>query len=170
MKPSDAYLTLDRMTVLIVDDNAPLRGILRTILHAMGAARIYEASDVPSAMDILQHEHLDLLICDWKMKPVDGIELVRWVRNPAKSPCATLPILMLTCYADAERVKRARDAGVTEFMVKPFSPESIYQHISSMFRKPRRFVDSKSFFGPDRRRKMDSRIGDDRRVRSGVKS
>ena len=104
------------------------------------------------------------------MKPVDGIELVRWVRNPAKSPCATLPILMLTCYADAERVKRARDAGVTEFMVKPFSPESIYQHISSMFRKPRRFVDSKSFFGPDRRRKMDSRIGDDRRVRSGVKS
>lgn len=170
MKPSDAYLTLDRMTVCIVDDNAAMRGILRTILNAMGAARIYEASDVRTAMDVLQHEHIDLLICDWKMKPVDGLALVRWVRNPSKSPCPTLPILMLTCYADAERVKVARDAGVTEFMVKPFSPESIYQHISSMFRKPRRFVDSKSFFGPDRRRKVDTHVDDDRRVRHGVKS
>ena len=168
MKPSDAYLVLDRLTVLIVDDNAPLRGILRTILNAMGAPRIYEAGDVRTAMDVLQHEHVDLLICDWKMKPVDGLALVRWVRNPAKSPCAALPILMLTCYADAERVKMARDAGVTEFMVKPFSPESIYQHISSIFRKPRCFVDSKSFFGPDRRRKVDAHIADDRRTRRGV--
>lgn len=170
MKPNDAYLALDRMTVLIVDDNAPLRGILRTILNAMGAPRIYEASDVRAAMDVLQHEHVDLLICDWKMKPVDGLALVRWIRNPAKSPCPTLPILMLTCYADVERVKMARDAGVTEFMVKPFSPESIYQHISAIFRKPRRFVDSKSFFGPDRRRKVDALVSDERRARSGVKS
>ena len=65
MKPSDAYLVLDRLTVLIVDDNAPLRGILRTILNAMGAPRIYEAGDVRTAMDVLQHEHVDLLICDW---------------------------------------------------------------------------------------------------------
>jgi DNA-binding response OmpR family regulator len=170
VKPSEAYLTLDRMTVLIVDDNAPLRGILRTILNAMGAPRIYEAGDVRSAMDVLQHEHIDLLICDWKMKPVDGLALVKWVRNPTKSPCATLPILMLTCYADADRVKLARDAGVTEFMVKPFSPESIYQHISAMLKKPRRFVDSKSFFGPDRRRKVDAHAGDDRRMRHGTKS
>ena len=151
MKPKDAYLALDRMTVAIVDDNAAMRGILRTILNAMGAPRIYEAGDVRAAMDILQHEHVDLLICDWKMKPVDGIALVRWVRDPRKSPCPTLPIMMLTCYAEAERVKIARDAGVTEFMVKPFSPESIYQHISSIFRKPRCFVDSKSFFGTGER-------------------
>ncbi|WP_440959536.1 response regulator [Oceanicaulis sp. LC35] len=170
MKPSDAYLTLDRMTVLIVDDNAPLRGILRTILNALGAARIYEAGDVRAAMDVLQHEHVDLLICDWKMKPVDGLALVRWVRNPATSPCPTLPILLLTCYADVERVQIARDAGVNEFMVKPFSPESIYQHISSIFRKPRRFVDSKSFFGPDRRCKVVTPASDDRRVGNGVKN
>tara|TARA_A100001391_G_scaffold73214_1_gene47073 strand:+ start:100 stop:597 length:498 start_codon:yes stop_codon:yes gene_type:complete len=163
LKPKDAYLALDRMTVVIVDDNAAMRGILRTILNAMGAPRIYEAGDVRAAMDILQHEHVDLLICDWKMKPVDGIALVRWVRDPRKSPCPTLPIMMLTCYAEAERVKIARDAGVTEFMVKPFSPESIYQHISAIFRKPRRFVDSDSFFGPDRRRKVDSHIDADRR-------
>ncbi|WP_375548829.1 response regulator [Oceanicaulis alexandrii] len=163
MKPQDAYLALDRMTVAIVDDNAAMRGILRTILNAMGAPRIYEAGDVRAAMDILQHEHVDLLICDWKMEPVDGIALVRWVRDPRKSPCATLPILMLTCYAEAERVKIARDAGVTEFMVKPFSPESIYQHISAIFKKPRRFVDSDSFFGPDRRRKVDSHADEERR-------
>jgi two-component system chemotaxis response regulator CheY len=163
LKPKDAYLALDRMTVAIVDDNAAMRGILRTILNAMGAPRIYEAGDVRAAMDILQHEHVDLLICDWKMKPVDGIALVRWVRDPRKSPCPTLPIMMLTCYAEAERVKIARDAGVTEFMVKPFSPESIYQHISAIFRKPRRFVDSDSFFGPDRRRKVDSHIDGERR-------
>lgn len=163
MKPQDAYLALDRMTVAIVDDNAAMRGILRTILNAMGAGRIYEAGDVRAAMDILQHEHVDLLICDWKMEPVDGITLVRWVRDPRKSPCATLPIIMLTCYAEVERVKTARDAGVTEFMVKPFSPESIYQHISAIFRKPRRFVDSDSFFGPDRRRKVDSHTEEERR-------
>ncbi|WP_430430155.1 response regulator [Oceanicaulis sp.] len=163
MKPQDAYLALDRMTVAIVDDNAAMRGILRTILNAMGAPRIYEAGDVRAAMDILQHEHVDLLICDWKMEPVDGIALVRWVRDPRKSPCPTLPIIMLTCYAEVERVKIARDAGVTEFMVKPFSPESIYQHISAIFKKPRRFVDSDSFFGPDRRRKVDSHADEERR-------
>ena len=163
MKPQDVYLALDRMTVAIVDDNAAMRGILRTILNAMGAPRIYEAGDVRAAMDILQHEHVDLLICDWKMEPVDGIALVRWVRDPRKSPCPTLPIIMLTCYAEVERVKLARDAGVTEFMVKPFSPESIYQHISAIFKKPRRFVDSDSFFGPDRRRRVDSHSDKERR-------
>ncbi len=163
MKPQDVYLALDRMTVAIVDDNAAMRGILRTILNAMGAPRIYEAGDVRAAMDILQHEHVDLLICDWKMEPVDGIALVRWERESRKSPCPTLPIIMLTCYAEVERVKLARDAGVTEFMVKPFSPESIYQHISAIFKKPRRFVDSDSFFGPDRRRKVDSHADEERR-------
>lgn len=163
MKPKDTYLALERMTVVIVDDNAAMRGILRTILNAMGSPHIYEASDVRTAMDILKHEHVDLLICDWKMKPVDGLALVRWVRDPKKSPCPTLPIMMLTCYAETERVKIARDAGATEYLVKPFSPESIYQHISEIFRKPRRFVDSDSFFGPDRRRRVDSHVDDERR-------
>ena len=154
---------LDRCSVLIVDDNAAVRGILRTILHAMGAKTIYEAADARTAMSHLNDDAIDLMIVDWKMHPVDGLTLVRWVRNPKKCINSKLPILMLTCYAEEARVREARDAGVTEFMVKPFSPESIYQHIRAIMHQPRRFVTSQSYFGPDRRRINDKHQGSVRR-------
>jgi len=168
MYSDDTITCLERATVLIVDDNAAVRGILRTILHAMGAKTVYEAADVRAAMSHLKHDAIDLMIVDWKMHPVDGLTLVRWVRNPDKGNNAKLPILMLTCYADAARVREARDAGVTEFMVKPFSPESIYQHIRAIMHQPRRFVSHSSYFGPDRRRTSKEHQGQNQRSGSAL--
>lgn len=169
MYSDDTIACLERSSVLIVDDNAAVRGILRTILHAMGARTIHEAADAHSAMIHLNSDAVDLMIVDWKMHPVDGLTLVRWVRNPKKCRNPRLPILMLTCYAAAERVREARDAGVTEFMVKPFTPESIYQHIRAIMHQPRRFVASQSFFGPDRRRTDKLREGSERRNTPALK-
>jgi len=154
---------LDRSSVLLVDDNAALRGLLKTVLSAMGCHSVHEAADVRAAMEIIQSDPLDLMICDWKMRPVDGLALVRWVRNHNKCANPDLPILMLTCYSEAWRVKEARDAGVNEFMVKPFSPESIYQHIRAIVQQPRDFVQARDFYGPDRRRTNNRHDGPDRR-------
>lgn len=154
---------LGDLSVLIVDDNAAMRGILRTVLTAMGLRSISESGDATTAMQLLQQTPVDLLICDWKMQPIDGIALVRWLRDPAVSPAPELPILMLTCYTDRARVCEARDAGVTEFMAKPFSPEGLYQRIRAIVEQPRPFVQAKAFFGPDRRRKSVHHDRTDRR-------
>jgi len=150
-----SYETLDRslrgLRVLVVDDNAALRGLLRVSLQAFGCMNVVEASSVDTALEILNSETVNLLITDWKMTPKDGIELVRTIRTPATSPAPYLPIIMLTGYSDASRAGLAKDAGVNEFLIKPFTAEALANCIRNVFRENREFISTKNFFGPDRR-------------------
>ena len=137
---------LGKLRIAVVDDNAAMRGIVRSVLGAFGIINVYEASDVDAALHILRGEKIDILICDWKMKPVDGLALVRTLRDPEESPCPLLPIIMLTAYAEPSKVKEARDAGVTEFLVKPFAAEGLYKRLQMIVNRPRPFVRTKVFF------------------------
>ncbi|MCC5996965.1 MAG: response regulator [Oceanicaulis sp.] len=154
---------LSKLRIAVVDDNAAMRGIVRSVLSAFGVVAVYEAADAPSAMEVLRAERIDVLICDWKMKPVDGLSLVRTLRDPDKSPCPLIPIIMLTAYAEPSKVKEARDAGVTEFLVKPFAAEGLYKRLRTIVNRPRPFVRTKVFFGPDRRRLASGYQGPERR-------
>lgn len=148
----DSSEAFAKLRVLVVDDNAAMRGLVRTVLTAFGCERIFEASTARQCLDILRAEVVDVMILDWKMKPVDGIALVRLLRDQSKSPAPYIPIIMLTAYTEPSKVHEARDAGVTEFMAKPFAADGLYRRIQAIVNRPRPFVRTKEFFGPDRRR------------------
>ncbi len=112
-----------------------------------------------------------MAIVDFQMSPIDGVEFTRLVRNAADSPNPFLPIIMLTGHAAKARVEEARDAGVTEFVVKPVTARAVLDRINAVILRPRPFVRTGEYFGPDRRRRQDPefkgpwrRKGDDSRI------
>jgi len=158
-----AGVAFAKLRVLLVDDNAAMRGLVRAVLGAFGCDNVFEAADPKRALGILSVEQIDVIITDWKMTPVDGLSLVRHLRNPEKSSNPFIPVIMLTAYAETSRVREARDAGVTEFLVKPFSSEQLFKRLQVIVNRPRPFVRTKAFFGPDRRRLNNEYEGPERR-------
>ena len=158
---------LDRLAVLIVDDNQHMRSLVRTILESLGVSQILEARDGSHALEKMGQAQIDLLIADWNMEPMDGLELTRHLRNSPESPDQFLPVIMLSGHTERARVMQARDAGVTEFMAKPVSARSLYARIVSIIENPRPFVRTNDYFGPDRRRQMLPFEGQDRRKPGG---
>ena len=147
-----AKIAFDRLSFLIVDDNAHMRRIVRAILHGFGAREIYEADDGAAGLEALESYSPDMLITDWSMPIFDGAELVQMIRNPKACKNAYVPIIMLTAHSEKKRVLEARDLGVNEFLCKPISAKSLYLRIKSIVENPRPFIRTKNYFGPDRRR------------------
>ena len=146
---------LERLKFLIVDDNTHMRSLVRSVLRVLGARDIEEATDGADAYARLGTYTADLVICNWQMSPMDGIEFVRLLRTDADSPNPFVPVIMLTAHTEAKRVVEARDAGVSEFLAKPISANQLYSRIRAIIEHPRAFVRVKSYVGPDRRRQED---------------
>lgn len=147
----DTYL--QNVRVLIVDDQDFIRSLLRHILGVLGCKQITDAADGHTAWEIIQDGAPDLLIVDWEMSPMDGLELVNKVRNDKKSPDKFLPIIMITAHSERPRIITARDSGVNEFVMKPVSAKTLFSRLNAVIEHPRRFVRTAEYFGPDRRRK-----------------
>jgi two-component system, chemotaxis family, chemotaxis protein CheY len=154
---------LSQISVVIADDNLNMMAMVRGILKAFGVLNIRSFPDGQTAYNALEGTEVDFVVIDWMMEPLNGIEFTEKVRLGADSPNPFLPIIMLTGYTDRLRVFRARDAGVTEFMAKPISPKSLYARITAVIDRPRPFVRSENYFGPDRRRRVIEFQGADRR-------
>jgi two-component system, chemotaxis family, chemotaxis protein CheY len=155
---------------LIVDDNSNMRRIMRMLLVGLGARSILEADDGASALELFRDHLPDIVITDWVMPVLDGLDLVRILRNEKESPNPFVPIIVVTGYTDRTRVLQARDAGVTEFVAKPVSAKVLHERISSIVLRPRDFVRTKTFFGPDRRRfVMPNFGGEERRIEPPIK-
>ena len=97
------------------------------------------------------------------MEPLNGIDLVKNIRSRQETTLAFLPIIMLTGHSEAERVTQARDVGVNEYVIKPFSAQGLFTRIQAVIERPRPFVKVEGYFGPDRRRKDLGFEGDERR-------
>jgi two-component system, chemotaxis family, chemotaxis protein CheY len=147
---------LDQLKALVVDDNAHMRSLLRSLLHAIGVTRAFEAMDGGEGFKEFCTRRPDFIITDLSMAPVDGIEFTRMVRHNADSPDPCTPVIMLTGHTERPRVVAARDAGVTEFLAKPITGKSLALHISQITERPRAFVRCSDYFGPDRRRHKDA--------------
>ena len=147
----DSYLKDVR--VLIVDDQEFIRSLVRQMLGVLGCSHITDVPDGRSAWEIIQDSAPDLLIVDWEMQPMDGIELVKKIRNDPHSPDRFMPIVMLTAHSERPRIIAARDSGVNEFVMKPVSAKTLFSRLNSLIEHPRRFVRTGDYFGPDRRRK-----------------
>ena len=161
-------LDLSKMKFLIVEDNQNVRKIIKQILRTLGVQTMEEATDGTDAFDVLKSFQPDIIIVDWMMAPMDGLEFTRRIRNDQDSPNIVIPIIMLSGYSELVRIQEARDAGVTEFLAKPISPEKLYQRISEVILRPRQFVRTKTYFGPDRQRHDDDEFKGKRRRKNDI--
>ena len=142
------------LKALIVEDNAHMRSLLRDLLNSAGIKDVCEASHGGAALEILRERKSDLVLSDMAMKPMDGLEFTRQVRNSENSPNPFVPIIMITGHTERHRVEAARDAGVTEFLAKPITAAHLFSRIALIVERPRAFVRCDSYFGPDRRRRQ----------------
>ena len=139
--------------ILVVEENQPMTQITVALLKGFGANFIQTAKNSDRAYKAFCEERHDLLLVDWMIKPLDGIELAEKIRMDSMSPNPFVPIVLMTGFSEKRRVIQARDTGITEFLVKPFTANDLYKRIDQIIMKPRQFVKSPDFFGPDRRRK-----------------
>jgi CheY-like chemotaxis protein len=150
-----AMASFDHLKALVVDDNAHMRTLLRSLLQALGLPQVYEAVDGATGFAELRERRPDFVFTDLSMTPVDGIEFTRLVRLGKDSPNPYIPIIMVTGHTERQRVEAARDAGVTEFLAKPITAQNILTRIAEIVDRPRPFVRCDNYFGPDRRRRRD---------------
>lgn len=144
-----------KLSVLVVEDTKPMRRLICSVLDTLGVGSIYEAKDGEEGFKSFCLTNADILIIDWDMEPIDGLELTRQIRNSPQSPNRLVPIIFLTGYSSVKKVIQARDVGVTEFVVKPFTGADLAKRLAYVINRPRDFIDAESYFGPDRRRKKD---------------
>ena len=119
------------MRVLVVDDFSTMRRIIKNILKQLGFNNIVEADDGAAAWEILNKDQVDFIVSDWNMPQMTGIELLRKVR--ASEEFADLPFLMVTAEAQQENIIEAVQAKVSNFIVKPFTAETLGQKIHKIF-------------------------------------
>jgi CheY-like chemotaxis protein len=142
----------ENLRVLVVDDNQHMLHIVRTLLRSFGITMTEEARDPADAFETFRGVPVDIVIVDYMMDVLDGLDFVRLVRSGNDSPNPFVPIIMLTAYSERSRIIEARDAGVTEFLCKPVTAVDLYRKIQSVIERPRPFVRTGMYFGPDRRR------------------
>jgi len=134
-----------QLNILIVEDNVHFRTLIRSILQALGMSMLEEARDGIEALEILDApdapdstdsgKRIDLVILDWKMEGMDGVECVRQIR---KLDCRNraVPIIMVTGYTETSLQNEAHEAGVNGFLGKPISPQSLLGRIVSVMESP----------------------------------
>lgn len=145
-------VTFDNLKILLVDPNRHIRSLVRGVLAAFRVHDVREASDGAEAFKEWRTFAADLIITEFMMTPVDGVEFVHLVRTASDSPNPYVPIIMLTGYTERHNVAKARDAGISEFLAKPISAQTLYARLTAAVFRPRPFVRLKTYFGPDRRR------------------
>jgi len=142
-----------KVKILVVEENQPMTQIICALLKGLGINHTDVALDSDMAYRKFLHEKHDMILTDWLIKPLDGIEFTRKIRMAPDSPNPFVPIILMTGFSEKRRVIEARDTGITEFMVKPFTANDLYKRVDQIITKPRQFVKAPDFFGPDRRRR-----------------
>lgn len=150
---------LSGLSVLVADDHANTARLIRDVLRAAGVGRVEVVHDGAQALETLRWSRPDLLFTDDQMPGLTGVELSGRIRKAAvfsdsRVPNPEIPIVMVTGHATAARVSTAQLAGVNEFVVKPFTPAALLSRIQLVLTRPRPFIRSAVYVGPDRRRKL----------------
>lgn len=176
--PVRGWSRLGPLSVLVVEDGAFIRSVLTGALRSIGVGTVHAAKNGADAIRFFEERKaalppgtapVDVVITDIVMPEVDGMMLLRWIRSSPKSPDKFLPVLMLSGAADRHYVEQARDLGANDFIAKPFSAGTVSSRLMMAVARPRRFVLSGGYFGPDRRRaakpvQMDCRMITDREI------
>lgn len=145
-------LDISSLNVLVVEDNKYMQTLIKEILRAFRVRNVRTANDGADALKELKTFPADIILCDWQMDPIDGLDFTRMVRTMSDVANPFVAIILITGHTEMSRVFEARDVGVTEFLAKPVSARTLYDRICSVVMHPRTFVRTKTYTGPDRRR------------------
>jgi CheY-like chemotaxis protein len=147
-----AAVLIEQLAVLVVDDNAFMRRLVRSMLASIGVKTTFEASDGIDALEMIRTAAPDVVILDWEMPLLNGPELVRIVRSPGLFPMPDIPIIMLTGHGERWRIVETVRLGVNEVLCKPVSAKALYDRLISILLKPREIVQLGEYYGPAPRR------------------
>jgi CheY-like chemotaxis protein len=148
-KERDAVVRSAR--VLIVDDEFSMRKVIRTLLLSVGVTNVHDVDDGERGLQAIAAVEPDVVILDWQMPGMSGIEFVRHVRSPDSFAFPNVPIVMLTGHAEHWRVVEAMRLGVHEFLLKPVSGHALYARLASVLLRPRRMVRRGPHYAPEPR-------------------
>jgi two-component system chemotaxis response regulator CheY len=118
------------LNFLVVDDFSTMRRIIKNLLHDLGYANVTEADDGNTALPLLKDGNFDFLITDWNMPGMPGLELLKLVRADAR--LGKMPVLMLTAEAKREQIVEAAQAGVSGYVIKPFTAATLKEKIDKI--------------------------------------
>ncbi len=121
------------MKILIVDDFSTMRRIIRNLLRDLGFNNTLEADDGKTAWPVMQSGGIDLLITDWNMPGMQGIDLLKAVRADPKTN--KTPVLMVTAESKKEQIVEAAQAGVNGYIVKPFTAQTLKEKLEKIFER-----------------------------------
>ena len=116
--------------ILIVDDVLSMRSLTKAILREAGFAHVFDAPDGQEALKLMQKVRVNLIVCDWNMPIMSGLEFFKAVQADPK--IAGTPFIMLTSSSEGSKVKEAVMAGITAYMIKPFKPADLVKKITGM--------------------------------------
>jgi two-component system chemotaxis response regulator CheY len=120
------------MNVLVVDDAATMRRIVRSLLRELGIKNVREAEDGEMAFEDLKRQKADLVVSDWAMPRMTGIELLRAIRQD--EALKDTPVLMVTAESKKENIMEAVQAGVNNYIVKPFNSKTLEEKLNKIFK------------------------------------
>ena len=124
-------MAVDRnIPILIVDDYKTMLRIIRNLLRQLNFENVEEASDGGAALHLLENRDFSLIISDWNMEPMTGLQLLREVRKTPR--LKNIPFIMITAESKTENVIAAKEAGVSNYIVKPFNAETLKAKLSSV--------------------------------------
>jgi two-component system chemotaxis response regulator CheY len=145
-------LLMQRIKVLVVEDEPYTRKVIRTLLTSIGVKHVIEASEGAEGLAAVRANVPDIVLLDWDMPNVDGAEFMRTVRSPATFPHPDVPVIMLTAHGEKSRVVQAVQLGVHEYLVKPVSSQALLARIVVVLAKPRPIVQVGTYYGPEPRK------------------
>lgn len=129
-KPTDL---IGKIHILVADDMEAIRTLVRASLRRIGAKHVEIAFDGESAWNVLQKKHIDLIICDWEMPKMNGLDLLAKIKESGQFK--DIPFLLLTATTEKPLVMKAVNAGVTDYLSKPFKPSELEYRVIKMLRK-----------------------------------
>jgi len=151
LNPSD----LKKMKVLIVDPNAFMRGVVADSLRRLMVTHISAAASAVEAFNVGRMFKPDLIIVDWDAGRMSGLEFTREIRRNTTGIQRETPIILLAGVIDHDQLMSARQSGINEFLLKPVSAQGVLSRVEEVVLRPRKFIDSRNYVGPCRRRKDD---------------
>ena len=142
---------VEKLKVLVVDDELAMRKVARALLQSIGITDIHEASDGNSGLEKICISAPDIVILDWEMPSPNGPEFMRTVRSPGTFPLPDVPVIMLSGYSERSRVVEAVRLGVNEYLLKPVSSTALLARIVSILVRPRPMIQRGDYYGPEPR-------------------
>lgn len=154
--------------MLIVDDDLYIAKIMRSILESFEVAQVRMSATYDDACGILNSGKFDCIFIDNMTRKKNGLKLAEYIRHSEKADLKTVPIILYTAFTGLQSIIKARDAGVTEVLTKPVSPEQIMKKMTNALFNQREFIDTDIYSGPDRRRRIRDHDGTDERRKTEI--